>query len=608
MALQQVSSFAQTPIYWIGPDNGSYNQDSNWDLGVPGFLPGDIAVIGSETQLTGIATLNSTPYSPGGLILGDVADSAGTLNMQGGSLDVQAQSGTTGRIDVGLAGSGTLNVSGGTLTSVELIGHIGSTVNLSGGNITATRIAHLNGTTTLTSTAVTISAGTLVLGQYSNYSPSVTASGVPLMQVTGGAALGGQITMNFNAGQSASVGDTWDLFEADFIESNINTIQATGIDELPAWQTFRLKTVDTGSGRQRGQVELAETLRLRVNPENGELSIISGTAGGVSINGYQITSNAEWLDPSAGAWTPLPTASGWNQANVSSSQLAQLKSSAGGLTVSQSAEVSLGTPYQGEINSLPFGTRPGNDLTFTYNTTDGETLQGIVELESDFYNNLVLTIDPDDGMAELRNDSRYTVPFDSYQLTSVAGALNAAGWDELGSAWQVANQTLVDAGTQLAEVNPDSRRVLGPGQRLLLGTIFPDVATIDPTADLALLVANSDRDAAIRVANAVIRVGDVEPLIDQPGDFNGDGIVNLGDYTLWRDNLGTANEDVINNAGNGNNVVDAGDYEIWKSNFGATAGAVQGVIGNSVVPEPQAMALLALASLALTVIGRTKRG
>ncbi len=73
------------------------------------------------------------------------------------------------------------------------------------------------------------------------------------------------------------------------------------------------------------------------------------------------------------------------------------------------------------------------------------------------------------------------------------------------------------------------------------------------------------------------------------GDFNGDGIVNLADYTVWRDNLGNPDESVLMNNGDDMNGVDTGDYALWKSNFGATSGAgalgtLQG--GQQAVPEP----------------------
>src|SRR5690606_7451357 len=82
------------------------------------------------------------------------------------------------------------------------------------------------------------------------------------------------------------------------------------------------------------------------------------------------------------------------------------------------------------------------------------------------------------------------------------------------------------------------------------------------------------------------------------GDFNGDGVVNAADYTVYRDNLGTN----FNLDGNGNEsgdsagIVDAADYNLWKANYGATASgsALQAV------PEPVGV-LLVGAGLALTL-------
>lgn len=62
------------------------------------------------------------------------------------------------------------------------------------------------------------------------------------------------------------------------------------------------------------------------------------------------------------------------------------------------------------------------------------------------------------------------------------------------------------------------------------------------------------------------------PIVMPPprGDFNSDGVVNLADYTIWRNNLGAPTEDSISNHGNGVDGVDAGDYQVWKDNFGNT--------------------------------------
>ncbi|TWT29185.1 hypothetical protein KOR34_53250 [Posidoniimonas corsicana] len=78
------------------------------------------------------------------------------------------------------------------------------------------------------------------------------------------------------------------------------------------------------------------------------------------------------------------------------------------------------------------------------------------------------------------------------------------------------------------------------------------------------------------------------------GDFNADGIVNAADYTVWRDNLGAADESALNGAGNGADGVDSADYDLWRANYGQAASAGLQT-GN--VPEPAA-ALLALAMAA----------
>ena len=79
-------------------------------------------------------------------------------------------------------------------------------------------------------------------------------------------------------------------------------------------------------------------------------------------------------------------------------------------------------------------------------------------------------------------------------------------------------------------------------------------------------------------------------LIGQPGDFNGDGVVNTADYTVWRDNLGaTEDGDVLSGNGNGG-TVDATDYALWRENFGASQGMV--TQATATVPEPATIVII----------------
>jgi len=97
--------------------------------------------------------------------------------------------------------------------------------------------------------------------------------------------------------------------------------------------------------------------------------------------------------------------------------------------------------------------------------------------------------------------------------------------------------------------------------------------------------------------------------VDSPlGDYNRDGVVNAGDYTIWRDTLGSTTD----LRANGNNirgsagVIDQADYLIWKANFGTSglgAGAGSGEAAGMPVPEPSTMLLVAFA---LSAVGRPR--
>src|SRR5690606_55796 len=82
-----------------------------------------------------------------------------------------------------------------------------------------------------------------------------------------------------------------------------------------------------------------------------------------------------------------------------------------------------------------------------------------------------------------------------------------------------------------------------------------------------------------------------------PGDFNLDGKVNLADYTVWRDNLGAANDGGLNGNGNNLGAVDAADYAVWKQHFGTTSGSLAASTATQQVPEPRGVWLASLVLL-----------
>ena len=81
------------------------------------------------------------------------------------------------------------------------------------------------------------------------------------------------------------------------------------------------------------------------------------------------------------------------------------------------------------------------------------------------------------------------------------------------------------------------------------------------------------------------------------GDYNGNGVVDAADYTIWRDTLGQVGAGLPAD-GNHNNMIDAGDYTVWTTNFGMSAGS--GATSAKQVPEPSA---LSFAFIAAALIG-----
>jgi hypothetical protein len=70
------------------------------------------------------------------------------------------------------------------------------------------------------------------------------------------------------------------------------------------------------------------------------------------------------------------------------------------------------------------------------------------------------------------------------------------------------------------------------------------------------------------------------------GDYNGNGVVDMADYVLWRNGGPLQNDPTPG--------VQAADYTFWRSRFGATSGSGSALGSVTAVPEPTAGLLLAV--------------
>lgn len=74
------------------------------------------------------------------------------------------------------------------------------------------------------------------------------------------------------------------------------------------------------------------------------------------------------------------------------------------------------------------------------------------------------------------------------------------------------------------------------------------------------------------------------------GDYNGDGTVDIADYTLWRNTLGAEVAEGTAADGDGNGLVDAADYQLWRDHFGNSSNPPTSA--QATVPEPTGLLLL----------------
>jgi hypothetical protein len=131
----------------------------------------------------------------------------------------------------------------------------------------------------------------------------------------------------------------------------------------------------------------------------------------------------------------------------------------------------------------------------------------------------------------------------------------------------------------------------GPNDLILTGFQFYFNKTGGPAYSLTLYIDN-------------IRVGTYPDLVE--GDYNGNGIVDAADYTVWRDNLGlTGGATAAEGDGTGDGNVMQDDYDFWKSRFGNEAGS--GGLAASVVPEPASGVVLLIAGVVWCGARRTTR-
>lgn len=269
--------------------------------------------------------------------------------------------------------------------------------------------------------------------------------------------------------------------------------------------------------------------------------------------------------------------------------------------------------------STAFGTFTADATTVEF-TTIGQTSDGtpggvnqghggfagliLSEIEAPKVFRMGIEVNTSTGRIQLINNTDAAVDFDSYQIRSAGeapsytGSLNETGWSSIseretpiagfpqgggsGDGWEVGPVTGANELIEWYLDDEGNESSLASGASIDLGTAYD--TSVDGQ-DLEFLYKRPDGSIVFGLVNYISTPG-------LAGDYNGDNVVNIADYTVWRNTLGSTTD--LRADGSGDSAVGPEDYAIWKSHFGQSAGLLSATISPAAVPEPRAWALAML--------------
>lgn len=191
---------------------------------------------------------------------------------------------------------------------------------------------------------------------------------------------------------------------------------------------------------------------------------------------------------------------------------------------------------------------------------------------------------------------RLILPDGTSLISDVAPALNEN--QTITAVYDLGEVTLYLNGTEIATkiVAPNTISLgafnLHIGEDLAGGVNEQFVGNMD---DLLIIsrAFTPEQVASLHTLGAEATVAALPPLEEViTGDYNGDGVVDIADYTVWRDSLNATGAGLAAD-GSGDELIDARDHFLWKANFG-TIIPLEGNAVASAVPEPSTLVLMAM--------------
>jgi len=220
---------------------------------------------------------------------------------------------------------------------------------------------------------------------------------------------------------------------------------------------------------------------------------------------------------------------------------------------------------------------------------------------------LFLEVNTATGQTAIKNQTGDTVHIDYYEITSAGNSLNATAWNSLQE------QNL--AGFPAGNGTGNGWEQAGGSDAGVVGESY--LTNNSGVSNSATIGLGAAYNASVNAQDLVFQYGAILDAAAAPtGDYNGNGVVDAADYTVWRDNFG-ASITLPNDSTPGSVTQD--DFTEWKNNFGNAGGPsgpgtlVQGFVryvggagSASAVPEPNSVLLVGIGLASLIVGGWRK--
>ena len=200
-------------------------------------------------------------------------------------------------------------------------------------------------------------------------------------------------------------------------------------------------------------------------------------------------------------------------------------------------------------------------------TIAGGRLEGNGTIMANVANSGTLAVSPGVAAGQLAVASDLTLASSSTLQIEIGGAIQGSNYDFITEAGttplNLSGALSVTLTNGFLPGNADSFIVLASNQ--------PITGNFSNVVNGRVLTTDGVNSLGVSV------IGNVVVLAKLPGDYNGNGIVDAADYTVWRDGLGVRFTQPY--------------YDVWKANFGKTAGSGSSAGANAAVPEPTTLVL-----------------